>query len=181
MLLASWWLSEGDNKVMRTIRFFVIAACLAVGCGSASAADDVIRTKGSDTLFVVAQAWAEAYDRVHPEVTVSVGGGGSGTGFDALLRGLTDIANSSRRIESRSRSAAPNRYGNLWIDPVIGFRPCLGHHEQSIGTFGADDFVCCGRWPTANRETGGNDRQAYRSHNVVIPFGKAPGSQKHPI
>ena len=106
MLLASWWLSEGDNKVMRTIRFFVIAACLAVGCGSASAADDVIRTKGSDTLFVVAQAWAEAYDRVHPEVTVSVGGGGSGTGFDALLRGLADIANSSRRIDTHEMERA---------------------------------------------------------------------------
>ena len=85
---------------MKKIRLFVVAACLAIGCGSALAVDDVIRTKGSDTLFVVAQAWAEAYDRVKPQVTVSVGGGGSGTGFDALLRGLTDIANSSRRIDA---------------------------------------------------------------------------------
>ena len=31
---------------------------------------------------------------------MSVGGGGSGTGFDALLKGLVDIANSSRPIDT---------------------------------------------------------------------------------
>ena len=105
---------------MRTIRILVVAACLAVACASASAKDKVIRTKGSDTLVVVAQAWAEAYDRVKPMVTVSVGGGGSGTGFDALLRGLTDIANSSRRIDAHEMERAMR----LQLEPeehIVGY------------------------------------------------------------
>ena len=78
----------------------LLAVGLIIGCSPVLATGYVILTKGSDTLFVVAQAWAEAYDRVNPAVTVSVGGGGSGTGFDALLKGLVDIANSSRRIDT---------------------------------------------------------------------------------
>lgn len=92
----------------------LFSAFLAICCGQAQATGNVILTKGSDTLFVAAQAWAEAYDRVKPDVTVSVGGGGSGTGFDALLKGLVDIANSSRRIDTYELERA----ARLSINPV---------------------------------------------------------------
>ena len=85
---------------MNKMRILFYAACLALCNNQAFATDNVILTKGSDTLLVVAQAWAEAYDQVNPDITVSVGGGGSGTGFDALLKGLVDIANSSRPIDT---------------------------------------------------------------------------------
>ena len=85
---------------MNKMRILFYAACLALCNNQAFATDNVILTKGSDTLLVVAQAWAEAYDQVNPDITVSVGGGGSGTGFDALLNGLVDIANSSRPIDT---------------------------------------------------------------------------------
>jgi phosphate transport system substrate-binding protein len=85
---------------MNKMRILFYAACLALCNNQAFATDNVILTKGSDTLLVVAQAWAEAYDQANPDITVSVGGGGSGTGFDALLNGLVDIANSSRPIDT---------------------------------------------------------------------------------
>ncbi|MCX8157025.1 MAG: phosphate ABC transporter substrate-binding protein [Verrucomicrobiae bacterium] len=58
-----------------------------------------IQNRGSDTMVNLAQAWAEAYKKVHPEVKVEVGGGGSGVGIAALIKGTVDIANSSRDIK----------------------------------------------------------------------------------
>ncbi len=54
---------------------------------------------GSDTLVNLALAWAEAYMAQHPEVRISVTGGGSGTGIAALINGTANIANASREIK----------------------------------------------------------------------------------
>ena len=58
-----------------------------------------IENKGSDTLVNLALAWAEKYQNDHPEVQISVTGGGSGTGFTALINGSIDVANASRGIK----------------------------------------------------------------------------------
>mgnify|MGYP000154753892 CR=1 FL=1 len=54
--------------------------------------------KGSDTLLPLAQAWAEEFMRKHPNVSISVTGGGSGVGIASLLDGTCDIANASRNL-----------------------------------------------------------------------------------
>ncbi len=58
-----------------------------------------IENKGSDTIVNLALAWAERYNQLHPEISVSVTGGGSGTGIAALINGTVDIANASRKIK----------------------------------------------------------------------------------
>ncbi|MEA4907119.1 MAG: phosphate ABC transporter substrate-binding protein [Chloroflexi bacterium] len=65
-----------------------------------------IENKGSDTMVNLALAWAEAYQDVHPEVRISVTGGGSGTGLAALVNGTVDIANASRSISSEEEALA---------------------------------------------------------------------------
>lgn len=65
-----------------------------------------IENKGSDTLVNLAMAWAEAYQDEHPNIQISVTGGGSGTGFAALLNGTIDIANASRKIKDEEIAAA---------------------------------------------------------------------------
>lgn len=57
-----------------------------------------IQVKGSDTIVNLALAWAEKYSALHPEIQISVSGGGSGTGLAALISGTVDIANASRKI-----------------------------------------------------------------------------------
>jgi phosphate transport system substrate-binding protein len=47
----------------------------------------------------LALAWAEQYQKVHPEVELAVTGGGSGTGIAALINKSVDIANASRQIK----------------------------------------------------------------------------------
>ncbi len=68
-----------------------------------------IENKGSDTIVNLALAWAEAYQSLHPEVRISVTGGGSGTGIAALINGTVDIANASRQIKDEElREAQTN-------------------------------------------------------------------------
>lgn len=63
--------------------------------------------KGSDTMVVLAQRWAERYMQSHPGTTLEVSGGGSGTGLAALLNGTTDVATASRPVSARERAQAP--------------------------------------------------------------------------
>src|SRR5215470_16860991 len=70
-------------------------AALAISARAGS-----ITVKGSDTLVILAQKWAEVYMSKHSDVKIQVTGGGSGIGFAALQNGQTDIADASRPIKS---------------------------------------------------------------------------------
>ena len=100
------------------MRFFRILSILAVllisssGCspqtspGSSSEPAELIENKGSDTIVNLALAWAEEYQEIHPEVRLSVTGGGSGTGIAALINGTVDIANASRQMKTEEKDNA---------------------------------------------------------------------------
>src|SRR5215217_4360053 len=83
------------------------------GAASNSSAN-YIENKGSDTIVNLALAWAERYQAEHPEVRISVTGGGSGTGIASLINGTVDIANASRKIKEEELAEAK---GN-GVDPV---------------------------------------------------------------
>ncbi len=86
----------------------------ATGSSSSSSADSeaYIQNKGSDTIVNLALAWAERYQQEHPEVRISVTGGGSGTGIASLINGTVDIANASRADYNRGRSKRPSKQGD---------------------------------------------------------------------
>jgi len=84
------------------------------GNGGAVAAVSYLENKGSDTIVNLALAWAERYQAIHPEVRISVTGGGSGTGIAALINDTVDIANASRQIKPEELDAAQANGG----DPV---------------------------------------------------------------
>jgi phosphate transport system substrate-binding protein len=71
-------------------------------------------------LLQVAQAWAEAYKEVNPDVSIAVSGGGSGTGISALINGTVDIANASREITDEEMELARANGGNPQ-EFVVGF------------------------------------------------------------
>jgi phosphate transport system substrate-binding protein len=83
--------------------------------------------KGSTTVLPIAQMAAEAYMKSHPEVNISVSGGGSGNGIKALIDGTTDIADSSRFIKETEIKLAqekgilpvPHRVAVDCIVPVV--------------------------------------------------------------
>jgi phosphate transport system substrate-binding protein len=91
----------------RIFTFFLLSALLLISCGPASSAETAsdsqalyIENKGSDTIVNLALAWAERYQGEHPQVRISVTGGGSGTGIAALINNTVDIANASRQIKN---------------------------------------------------------------------------------
>lgn len=103
------------------------SSCLRAGASSksrtatATGNSMAIQNTGSDTMVNLAQAWAEEYAALRPEISVEVSGGGSGTGIAALINGTADIANSSRELEAdeiarieASAGRKPRRY-------VIGY------------------------------------------------------------
>jgi phosphate transport system substrate-binding protein len=75
-----------------------------------------ITVKGSDTMVILGQRWAETYMKAHPDVTIQVTGGGSGTGISALINGTTDICNASRSMKSSERQKLKERYSSLGIE-----------------------------------------------------------------
>jgi phosphate transport system substrate-binding protein len=93
---------------------------LTLACGGDGSQRTVIQNRGSDTLVNVAQAWAEAYREVAPNVAVAVSGGGSGTGVSAMINGTVDIANSSRAMTSSEIEAA-RAAGNEPVEHIVGY------------------------------------------------------------
>jgi phosphate transport system substrate-binding protein len=65
----------------------------------AAAHAGTVSVKGSDTMVILGQRWAEEFMKKNASAKVQVTGGGSGTGLAALINGTTDIAMSSRPIK----------------------------------------------------------------------------------
>jgi len=103
-------------KLILTTSLLVTALTATVG----APARTLIQNKGSDTLVNVAQAWAEAYPNVNPDVAVSVSGGGSGTGIAAMINGTVDIANASRAMKQKEIDLAKSK-GHDPVQHVVGY------------------------------------------------------------
>lgn len=98
---------------MKRVTVFILLLMFAVSCSPASPRTSTspqtaayIQNKGSDTIVNLALAWAEQYQTEHPDISVSVTGGGSGTGIAALINGTADIANASRQISDDEKKQA---------------------------------------------------------------------------
>ena len=76
------------------------AILLAATTFAASAFAGNITVKGSDTLVILAQKWAEVYMGQHTDVKIQVSGGGTGTGFAALQSQTTDLCDASRKAKA---------------------------------------------------------------------------------
>jgi phosphate transport system substrate-binding protein len=96
------------------IVLLLASACFLVSCTAQPSAQDhhkievqeTIENKGSDTLVNLALAWAEQYMILHPEIRISVTGGGTGTGVAAMVNGTVDIANASRDMKPEEIASA---------------------------------------------------------------------------
>src|SRR6476469_4960044 len=86
----------------------VAAAAMAVALSTHAG---TITVKGSDTLVILAQKWAEVYMGKHNDVKIQVTGGGSGIGFAALQNNQTDIADASRPIKPAEIQACIKAFG----------------------------------------------------------------------
>ena len=92
------------------LTLLAIAASTTLLAASAFA-DGSITVKGSDTMVLLGQKWAEVYMQKSPGVQIQVTGGGSGTGIAALINGTTDIAEASRAMKPTEITSAESKQG----------------------------------------------------------------------
>ncbi|MDL1898246.1 phosphate ABC transporter substrate-binding protein [Anaerolineae bacterium CFX7] len=103
-----------SKKFPHAVGLLLVLSALLLNCGgarhgenqNAPPAEIVIENMGSDTMVNLALAWAEEYMRLHPDVRLSVTGGGSGTGIAAMINGTVDLANASREMKPEELDAA---------------------------------------------------------------------------
>lgn len=150
-----------------SVVFLLITSCGSnnnTGGGSGSSQNTQIENKGSDTIVNLALAWAEAYQTVNPAVSLSVTGGGSGTGIASLINGTTDIANASRQIKPEEIDLAVEN-GQNPVEFVIA-RDAIGvivHPENSLEQLTLQEISDIFSGKINNwQELGGEDRQIVR-------------------
>jgi len=101
--------------VVSVLAIFLLTACSSSTSNTTTGSEaSYIENKGSDTIVNLALAWAEKYQGDHPDVRISVTGGGSGTGIASLINGTVGIANASRQIKQEEIDQAKSN----GVDPV---------------------------------------------------------------
>lgn len=80
----------------------------------AAVQQSTLTIKGSDTMVILVQRWAELYP--NKNLSFQVTGGGSGTGIAALINGTTDICSSSRPMKPAEVVQMKEKYGRVPIE-----------------------------------------------------------------
>lgn len=94
----------------------ILAAIAFVTLFGFSLPEETITVKGSDTLVILSQRWAEVFMKSNPGIAVQVTGGGSGIGIAALLNGSTDICNASRPMKQSEIEKLKDKYGSTGVE-----------------------------------------------------------------
>ncbi|MGC8964042.1 MAG: PstS family phosphate ABC transporter substrate-binding protein [Brevinematia bacterium] len=87
---------------MRFLRLLIATFISLLAISTFAFAEDIV-VKGSDTMVILGQKWAEVYMKKNKNVVIQVTGGGSGTGIAALINKTTDLANASRPIKTKEK------------------------------------------------------------------------------
>ena len=100
-------------RLMVGAGLFALSLILA-GCGGGASGEEdgggggasgQISIEGSSTVQPITQAVAEGYSGENPDVQITVGGAGTGDGFEAFCSGDTQISDASRPIEAEEIQA----------------------------------------------------------------------------
>ncbi len=133
---------------------------LAMVCSAGLAFAGNISINGSTTVLPIAHKIAEAYMKEHPDVAISISGGGSGNGIKALIDKTTDIANSSRTImpeeaaRAKAKGASPTEFivAHDCIVPAV-------HPENPLNNITLDQLKSIYKGEVRNwKQIGGADR-----------------------
>ncbi|MDZ4724260.1 MAG: phosphate ABC transporter substrate-binding protein [candidate division Zixibacteria bacterium] len=119
------------KRTLAFVSIFFIAALF--GCAKSK---QTVTVKGSDTLVRLGQRWAEEYMKKNRDAVIQVAGGGTGTGFAALLNGTTDICQASRDIKSQETAQATAKNINPYrVAVALDGIAVFVHESNPISTF----------------------------------------------
>jgi len=87
----------------------VLALAAALSACPTRQPKPLVQIDGSSTVYPIAEAVAEEYQRAHPGARVTVAVSGTGGGLNRLCAGEVDVATASRPIEASERKACAAR------------------------------------------------------------------------
>lgn len=143
----------------------IFGFCILIGTlGSIPASGQArnITIKGSDTMVLLGQRWAEEYMKKNPGVTIQVTGGGSGVGISALINGTTDIAESSRTMRDTEKSQLQQRRGLATVELAVALDglAVYVHEKNPIAELTLEQLKKIYTGAAKNwRDVGGNDER----------------------
>ncbi|MBI4353220.1 MAG: phosphate ABC transporter substrate-binding protein [Candidatus Omnitrophica bacterium] len=122
---------------------------------------NAIQIKGSDTMVNLVQAWAEEYMKQNPDAFIAVTGGGSGTGFAALLNRTCDLAISSREIKPQEITLAEKKGVHpRKIKVALDGLAVVIHPKNPVSQLTLDQLAAIFSGKAKNwKEVGGDDRR----------------------
>jgi len=99
--------------------FLGFAACARSEQATTGTGKANVTIKGSDTMVILGQRWAENYMKLNPGMTIQVTGGGSGTGIAALINGSTDVCESSRPMKDKEKDEVQQKRGAPAVETKV--------------------------------------------------------------
>lgn len=105
------------NRIHKSMLTVALAGTLGIGV---QAADKTVVCEGSTTVLPIAEAFAEHFMKTHPDVNVTVAGGGSGNGAKAIMNGTADVGNLSRFMKQKEFLACA-QMGRMPVAHVVAY------------------------------------------------------------
>lgn len=151
------------KKLTHNLTWLTVALMFVfVGVGGYVVAASSITLKGSDTMLLLGQRWAEAFMEDNPNTVIQVTGGGSGVGFAALINGSTDICEASRPIKPSEIEKLKQRFNTKGVEiPVArdGLAVYL-NEENPVGEFTIEQLKLIYSGKVTNwKDVGGPDQR----------------------
>ncbi len=130
----AWVLGEEGQQVCQKVGYYPLPPDRRgqVKSEGNPAEKKTVTVKGSDTMVILGQRWAEHYMSKLPGAVIQVTGGGSGTGIAALINGATDICQSSRPLGAKERAQIKAKFGKEPVEvPVAMDGVAIFVHESN--------------------------------------------------
>ena len=114
------------TSIAQSLVLLVLLAATACSSGKP------ITVKGSDTMVILGQRWAEKFMNANAGKVIMVTGGGSGTGIAALINGTTEICQASRPMKPDEKLKLRDRYQTMGVEiPVAKDGLSIYVHESN--------------------------------------------------
>ena len=115
-----WTRSPAGQKICTDVGYYPLPEKdRAPDPGPSPAGKATITIKGSDTMVILGQRWAEYYMRANPDITIQITGGGSGVGIAALINGSTNICQASRPMKPKEKDQVKEKQGKDAVEFAV--------------------------------------------------------------
>lgn len=156
-----------DLLVIAVLAILVVATVSMTGCIGGENRTEELTVTGSSTVLPIAQSAAEEFNAQNDDIQVSVSGGGSGYGIEALREGTADIGMASRDMYEEEKEEIEDARDEEVVEHTVakdGLAIVVNEYlyENGIQDLSKDDVVSIYSGEVTNwQELGGPDEEIF--------------------